>query len=132
MRDYKYLYENSKMYIGSFGHNYLEIKLKKNDVYFDIRDEFPAYAGKERFGISKVVQKLYFKQEGVKALYKKEIYEKVLKKIQNRRHHNFRVFIGDKHGAKESVMLVERLERDLFKKKRIMSTIDHITLTACA
>ena len=57
--------------------------------------------------------------------------KKVVKKIEKRRHHNFRVFIGDQHGAKEAVILVEKLERDLTKKKRIMSTIDHITLTAC-
>ena len=119
------------MYIGSFGHDYLEIKLKSTDVYFDIRDEFPIYTGNERFGISKKVQKAYMQQEGVKELYKKEIYEKVVKKIKKRNHHNFRVFIGDQHGAKEAVILVEKLEKDLLKKKKIMSTIDHITLTAC-
>tara|TARA_X000000950_G_scaffold271945_1_gene353859 strand:- start:715 stop:1077 length:363 start_codon:yes stop_codon:yes gene_type:complete len=119
------------MYIGSFGHDYLDIKLKSTDVYFDIRDEFPKYTGKERFGIDKKVQKAYLRQEGVKCLYKKEIYEKVVKKIEKRRHHNFRIFIGDQHGAKESVILVEKLERDLMKKKKIVSTIDHITLTAC-
>ena len=118
------------MYIGSFGHDYLDIKLKSTDVYFDIRDEFPICSGTDRFGIKKQVQKAYLKQEGVKELYKKEIYNKVVKKIEKRRHHNFRVFIGDKHGAKESVILVEKLERDLMKKKRIISTIDHITLTA--
>ena len=47
------------MYIGSFGHNYLEIKLKKKRCIFLTSEmSFPAYAGKERFGISKVVQKI--------------------------------------------------------------------------
>lgn len=119
------------MYIASFGHEHLDIKLKSTDVYFDIRDEFPTCVGNDKFGIKKQVQKAYLKQEGVKELYKKEIYNKVVKKIETRRHHNFRVFIGDKRGAKESVILVEKLERDLMKKKRIISTIDHITLTAC-
>ena len=120
------------MFIGSFGHDYLELKLKSTDVYFDIRDDFPLSTDKSsRFGINKQVQKKYLKQEGVKALYKKEIYEKVVKKIKNRKHHNFRVFIGDKDGAKEAVILAEKLEKDMMKKHKIMATIDHITLTAC-
>jgi len=118
------------MYIGSFGHEHLEIKLKSSDVYFDIRDEFPLCTTKCRFGIDKKVQKAYIKQQGVKELYKKEIYEKVKKKIERRKHHNFRVFIGDTSGAKEAVILVEKLEKDLLKKMRIVATIDHITLTA--
>ena len=119
------------MYIGSFGHDHLELKLRSTDVYLDIHDDFPTCADKtSRYGINKSVQKNYLKQEGVKALYKKEIYEKVVKKINKRKHHNFRVFIGDSSGAKESVILVERLEKDLVKKHRIVSTIDHITLTA--
>jgi RNase adaptor protein for sRNA GlmZ degradation len=120
------------MYIGSFGHDFLELKLRSSDVYFDIRDDFPSVQAKCRFGINKQIQKSYLKQEGVKELYKKNIYEKVVKKITKRKHNNFRVFIGDKLGAKESVILVERLEKDLFKRHKIMSQIDHITLTASA
>ena len=119
------------MYIGSFGHDHLELKLRSTDVYFDIRDDFPTCVDKtSRYGINKSVQKSYLKQDGVKALYKKEIYEKVVKKINKRKHHNFRVFIGDSNGAKEAVILAERLERDLVKKHKIVSSIDHITLTA--
>jgi len=118
------------MYIASFGHDHLEVKLKATDVYIDIRDEFPLFKGKARFGLDKKIQKAYMVQEGVKDLYKKEIYDKVVKKMNKRKHHNFRVFIGDQHGAKESVILVEKLERDMLKKHRIMSTIDHITITA--
>lgn len=119
------------MYIGSFGHDHLELKLKSTDIYIDIRDNFPTCTDKtSRYGINKSIQKKYLKQEGVKALYKKEIYKKVVTKINKRRHHNFRVFIGDSSGAKESVILAERLERDLVKKLKIISTIDHITLTA--
>ena len=119
------------MYIGSFGHDYLELKLKSTDIYIDIRDDFPICKDKtSRYGINKSIQKNYLKQDGVKALYKKEIYEKVVKKINKRNHHNFRVFIGDSSGAKESVILAERLERDLVKKHKIVSSVDHITLTA--
>lgn len=118
------------MYIGSFGYEHLDIRLKSSDVLFDIRDEFPKCNIKGRFGLNKSIQKSYLQQEHVKELYKKEIFSKVIKKIEKRRHHNFRVFIGDEHGAKEAVILVERLERDLLKKKKIVSTIDHITLTA--
>ena len=120
------------MYIGSFGHEYLELKLKNTDVYFDIRDEFPLCTNKCKFGISKKVQKSYLKQKGVKKKYRKDIYEKVVKKIVKRKHHNFRVFIGDSHGAKEAVILVEKLEKDLLKKQHITANIDHITLTGIA
>lgn len=118
------------MYIASFGHEHLELKLKSTDVYFDIRDDFPLCNEKSKFGIDKKIQRNYLNQEGVKKKYKKEIYKKVLKKIIVRKHHNFRVFIGDIHGAKEAVILVEKLEKDLLKKQQIVSHIDHITLTA--
>jgi len=119
------------MYIGSFGHDHLELKLRSTDVYFDIRDEFPSSLDKKsRYGIDKKVQKKYRNQKGVKELYKKEIYAKVMKKIERRKHHNFRVFVGDSDGSKESVILVEWLERDLAKKHKIISSVDHITLSA--
>ena len=117
------------MWIGSFGHEYLDLRLKNTDVYFDIRDDFPKINIKCRFGIDKKIQKHYLSQEGVKDLYKKNIYAKVMKKIDQRKHHSFRVFIGDQYGAKESVILVEKLEKDLLKKHKIQSTIDHVTLT---
>jgi RNase adaptor protein for sRNA GlmZ degradation len=118
------------MFIGSFGHKHLELKLRSTDVYFDIRDEFPKCDDKRSlFGIDKKIQKGYLKQKGVKKLYKKEIYEKVVRKIKKRKHHNFRVFIGDNNGALEAVILAEKLERDLTKKHKIIPFMDHITLT---
>lgn len=118
------------MYIASFGHEHLELKLRSTDVYFDIRDEFPQCNAKSKFGINKRIQRNYLKQNGVKQKYREQIYTKVVKKITTRKHHNFRVFIGDKHGAKEAVILVEKLEKDLLKKQNILANIDHITLTA--
>lgn len=117
------------MYIGSFGHEHIELRLKSTDVYIDIRDDAPVYDSK-KLGMNRAIQKQYLEKEGVKAYYKKNIYEKILVKIQQRKTTSFRVFIGDDHGKYASVVFVEKLERDLLKKKKIYSTIEHITITA--
>lgn len=116
------------MYIGSFGHEHIELRLKNTDVYIDIRDDAPVFDSK-KIGMNRAIQKEYLKKKDVKTYYKKNIYEKIIAKIHKRKNANFRVFIGDDYGRYASVVFVEKLERDLIKKHKIYPTIDHITIT---
>ena len=115
------------MYVASFGHSCLELRLKSTDVYIDIRDDAPAFESK-KFGIDRKAQREYWKIEGSKAFYKEKVYAKVKKQLEKRKNARWRVFIGDEEGKLVAVIMAERLERDLIKKHNIYPTLEHITL----
>lgn len=114
------------MHIVTFGYNHLnEIKLKKGDLYLDLRDGLPLSELYKTFGVHRKVQKTYLKQKGVKAFYKGRVLNKVIQKMQQEKIRHFQVFISDWWGKTESVVFAEKLEQDLIRKFNIYSTVYH-------
>lgn len=118
------------MHIVTIGYNHMqELKIKKGDLYLDIREGLPLSEFKT-FGVHRKVQHNYLKQKGVKQFYKQKIFNKVEQKIKSERSRHFQILISDWWGKTESVVLAEKLERDLAKKYNIYSTVYHTHILA--